>query len=87
MKKAKLDVVPKRIHVRLYKFQSNCMKIEPFRTYTPINSTSHFNNLCLQKVEIYRKLKVNRKLKVTFCSFPDGPQCIVTQSLRNSVTI
>ena len=32
MKKTKLDVVPKRIHVRLHTFQSNCMKIELFRT-------------------------------------------------------
>ena len=31
MTKTKLDV-PKRIHVRLHKSQSNCMKIEPFRT-------------------------------------------------------
>ena len=55
----KLDVVPRRMHVRLHKFQSNCMKIEPFRTYTSINST-----ICACKeVEIYRKLKVNRKLK------------------------
>ena len=32
MMKTKLDVVPKRIQVRLHKFQSNCMKIEPSRT-------------------------------------------------------
>ena len=96
MKKTKLDVVPKRIHVRLHKFQSNCMKTEPFRTYTSINST-HFNNLCLQEVELNRKLKVYRKLKVTFYKqqklkvtfyrFPDRTQCIVRQSLCDSLTI
>ena len=32
MTKTKLDVVPKHIHVRIHNFQSNCMKIEPFRT-------------------------------------------------------